>query len=69
MTWKLIKYSLWLAVLQGLLGLGVSLWPVSLAVASLLTTMLYVYLGIAQHHFAQRLFSRTVWEYVTVGIV
>ena len=70
MTWKLIKYSLWLAVSQGLLALGVSLWPVSPAVASLfLTTMLYVYLGIAQHHFAQRLFSRTVWEYVTVGIV
>ena len=70
MTWRLVKYSLWLAVLQGLLGLGVSLWPVSLAVTSLfLATMLYVYLGIAQHHFSQRLFSRTVWEYVTIGTV
>ena len=34
-----------------------------------LATMLYVYLGIAQHHFSQRLFSRTVWEYVTIGTV
>ncbi|MEK7091348.1 MAG: hypothetical protein AAB887_02470 [Patescibacteria group bacterium] len=67
---KVIKYTVWLAVLQGLMAVAISFWPVSLIVASLfLTTMLYIYLGISQHHFSQRLFTRTVWEYVTVGIV
>lgn len=67
---KVIKYTVWLAVLQGLMAVAISFWPVSLTVASLfLTTMLYIYLGISQHHFSQRLFSRTVWEYVTIGVV
>lgn len=67
---KLVKYTVWLAILQGLMAVAISFWPVSLTVASLfLTTMLYIYLGISQHHFSQRLYSRTVWEYLTVGIV
>ena len=67
---KVIKYTIWLAILQGLMAVAISFWPVSLTVASLfLTTMLYIYLGISQHHFSQRLFSRTVWEYLTVGMV
>ena len=67
---RIIKYSVWMAVLLGLLSGAISVWSVSLVVTSLfLATMLYVYLGITQHHFAQRLFSRTVWEYVTVGVV
>lgn len=67
---KVVKYTVWLAILQGLMAVAISFWPVSLIVASLfLTTMLYIYLGISQHHFSQRLFTRTVWEYVTVGIV
>ncbi len=67
---KLVKYTIWLAILQGLMAVAISFWPVSLIVASLfLTTMLYIYLGISQHHFSQRLYSRTVWEYLTVGIV
>lgn len=67
---KVVKYTVWLAILQGLMAVAISFWPVSLIVASLfLTTMLYIYLGISQHHFSQRLFTRTVWEYLTVGIV
>lgn len=67
---KLVKYVIGISVLLGLLAISISFWPVSLTVSSLfLTTMLYVYLGIVQHHFSQRLFSRTVWEYVTIGIV
>ena len=67
---KVIKYTIWLAILQGLMAVAISFWPVSLIVASLfLTTMLYIYLGISQHHFSQKLFTRTVWEYLTVGIV
>ncbi|MDO8488056.1 MAG: hypothetical protein Q7S31_01945 [bacterium] len=63
-------FGVWLAILIGLLAVGVSFWPVSLAVGSLfLTTALYVYLGISQHHFSSRLSTRTMWEYVTVGLV
>lgn len=67
---KVIGYSVVLALMMGLLSIAISFWPISIAVASLfLCTMLYIFLGVAQHHFSQRLFPRTVWEYVTVGVV
>ena len=67
---KIYSYSAGLAGVVGILALAIAFWPVSLAVASLfLTTALYVCLGLAQHHFSDRLFTRTIWEYVTVGMV
>lgn len=69
-TGRMWKYTAVLAVCVGMLAGGISFWPVNLAVASLfLTTMLYVFLGVSQHHFTQRLFKRTIYEYVTVGVV
>lgn len=69
-TGKIISYSAGLAVVIGMLATAIAFWPVSLAVASLfLTTTLYVFLGISQHHFSDRLFTKTIWEYVTVGMV
>lgn len=66
----IVNYTVWLSVVMGLLAGAVSIWPISIAVSSLfLCTMLYIVLGISQHNFSQRLFSKTVWEYVTVGIV
>src|SRR3989344_4354643 len=63
-------FSLGLGESVGGLAVAVAFWPVTLAVASLfLTTALYVFLGISQHHFSQRLFFRTVMEYVVVGVV
>jgi hypothetical protein len=63
-------YSFWLAIMVGLAGMAITFWPISIAVSSLfLSTLLYIYLGVAQHHFTQRLFTKTVWEYVTVGVV
>jgi hypothetical protein len=63
-------YSFWLAVLMAVLAMSVSFWPVGTAVLSLfLCTMFYVLLGITQHYFSQRLFAKTVWEYLTVGAV
>lgn len=61
----------------GLLGFGVaevalflSFWPVTVTVGSLfLTTMLYVLLGLFQHHIDERLFIRTAYEYIFVGVV
>ncbi len=66
----IIGYSIWLSAVMGIIAGAISIWPISIAVASLfLCTMLYIMLGISQHHFSQRLFSKTVWEYVTVGAV
>jgi len=67
---KVLQYSAVLAFLMGFFAIAVSFWPVSVAVTSLFfCTMLYVLMGVVQHHFVQRLFSRTIWEYVTVGTV
>jgi hypothetical protein len=67
---KVRLYAFWLAVALGLLSTSICFWPISISVASLfLSTMLYVVLGISQHHFSDRLFARTVGEYVTVGVV
>ncbi|OGC91865.1 hypothetical protein A2899_00450 [Candidatus Amesbacteria bacterium RIFCSPLOWO2_01_FULL_49_25] len=63
-------YSVTLGGCIGTLAMAVSFWPMNTVVNSLfLTTSLYVFLGVAQHHFAQRLFKRTIWEYLTVGVV
>jgi len=65
---KIILYSLVIGLLMAILSVSISFWPLSIANSSLfLTSMLYCFLGLAQHHFSQRLFSKTVWEYVVVG--
>lgn len=47
-----------------------SFWPVSVAVAALaLTTVVYVGLGLGQAKLQQRLFPKTVKEYLLVGII
>lgn len=57
-----------LAMVQ--VAVGLSFWPVSIAVGSLfLVAMLYVALGIAQQYFMGRLFRKTLYEYVGVGVV
>lgn len=67
---KVAIYSLITALGMGLMALAISFWPVSVVVASIfLTTMLYVYLGLTQHHFSGKLFGKTIWEYVSVGAV
>ena len=61
-------YSFWQAVLVGVLAMGIAFWPITITVSSLfLCTMLYILLGITQHYFADRLFPRMLWEYVTIG--
>jgi len=67
---QLVSYTLWLSLLVGMLAMAISFWPISIAVSSLfLCTGLYIYMGITQHHFTQRLMTRMIWEYVTVGAV
>jgi hypothetical protein len=67
---RVVMYSFWLSLIMGLLAAAICFWPISIAVSSLfLCTMLYIFLGVSQHYFSQRLFAKTVGEYVTVGIV
>ncbi len=67
---RTMVFSVFLAFSMGMFSVAVSFWPISTSVASLfLSTMLYVVLGLSQHHFSERLFNRTVWEYVVVGLV
>lgn len=67
---KVWLYAAGLSLVQGEIALAFSFWPVTVAVGSLaLTTMLYITLGLSQHHLAERLFQKTINEYAGVGIV
>lgn len=68
-TKKIWIYSLALSLVLGEISLAFSFWPVTVAVSSLaLTTSLYIVLGLGQHHLSERLFKRTVNEYISVGV-
>ncbi len=67
---KIVLYSLVIALLMSMLSISISFWPTTISTSSLfLTSMLYCFLGLSSHHFSQRLFKNTVWEYVIVGLV
>lgn len=67
---KTLIYSLSLALLMGEIAAVISFWPVTIPVGSLfLVTMAYVGLGISQYHFSDRLFRKTLYEYLGVGII
>lgn len=66
---KVVVFSLIPALILGQLVLAVSFWPVSVALASLfLTTAVYVMLGLIQAKLTDRLFKKTVQEYLVVGL-
>lgn len=68
-TRKIWIYSLALSLVIGEISLVFSFWPVTVAVGSLsLTTSLYIVLGLGQHYLSERLFKRTLNEYIGVGI-
>ncbi|MEK7182579.1 MAG: hypothetical protein AAB694_00260 [Patescibacteria group bacterium] len=67
---RLILWSVVVSAVLGEIGFMISLWPVTVVVASLfLTTVLYVLLGLLQAELVGRLFARTVKEYLLVGLV
>jgi len=69
-SWKLLVYTLSISLIQGETAVAFSFWPVTVAVGSLaLTTMLYISLGLAQQQLAQRLFPKTINEYLRVGAI
>lgn len=66
----LVDYGVGLGLTAGVLAMAVAFWPINITVSSLFgATVLYIFLGVAQHHFSQKLQTRAVWEYVTVGVV
>lgn len=67
---RLRLYTFGLSLIQGEMAAAFSFWPVTVAVGSLaLATTLYIGLGLGQHQLAQRLFPKTINEYLYVGIV
>jgi len=66
---KVIWFSLLFSLSLGEIAFILSFWPISIALASLfLTSLVYVLLGLAQAYFSDRLFKRTIREYLVVGI-
>lgn len=62
------QYSTIMAIMCGVLATMLSFWPMNFSVESLfLVTYLYVTVGIVQHYYQEKLFTRTVWEYVVWG--
>lgn len=69
-TPKILIYSLSLSLTLAEAGFVFSFWPLAVASESLaLTTVFYMILGLAQHQLEERLFKRTVYEYLGVGLV
>ncbi|KKR81269.1 MAG: hypothetical protein UU73_C0003G0167 [Candidatus Daviesbacteria bacterium GW2011_GWA1_41_61] len=69
-TASILIYSLILAFLVAELGLALSFWPISKAMASLmLATTIFITLGITTHALRERLTRGIVWEYVGWGVL
>jgi hypothetical protein len=71
---KLSKQVVWLSILSAILfaqlAVVLSFLPATVWIASLfLSTLAYVFLGLLQHLLQERLFQRTVYEYVGVGVL
>lgn len=65
---KLWLYTIFMAILCGFLAMMLSFWPMNFSVESLfLVTYMYVTVGIVQNYYQDKLFARTVWEYVVWG--
>lgn len=69
-SFKMFHYSLCLSLMVGEIALILSFWPTTVTLIALfLTTLVYVSLGLVQALLGERLFSRTVKEYLAVGAV
>lgn len=62
---RIVSYSLFSAFLIGELGVALSFFPISVWTASLLiTSLMYVLLGLLVNLFQERMFRNTIWEYL-----
>lgn len=70
LTKSLFLFSVILSFFLAQLALAISFWPITVTVGSLfLTTGVYVLLGLAQAYLNEKLFAKTIREYLLVGIV
>lgn len=70
----ILMQSFVLSLLLGEFALAFSFWPStvqirSFAIASVLTSAMYVLVGITTHHLRERLGRREVWEYLGFGSI
>ena len=70
----ILAQSFILSLLLGELALAFSFWPTnveirSFAIASILTSAMYILVGITTHHLRERLGRREVWEYLGFGSI
>ncbi len=66
----ILVYSMILALIVGELAIALSFWPISLGMASVvLTSVLYITLGIGSDHLRERLNRGVIIEYVAVGVL
>ncbi len=67
---SVIFYSLFISLGMGEIALILSFWPTAITLGSLfLTSLVYVSLGIMQAKLSDRLFRKTVNEYLIVGFL
>ncbi len=67
---EVFYYSLGLAWVIANLSFFIGFWPLSInAISLFLVTCLYVFLGIVQNYLSARLFTKTLKEYLRVGII
>lgn len=65
---RVILFGLIISWLLSFLALVISFWPLDVNTSSLfLVSAVYVYLGLAQNHFSERLFKETLREYLGVA--
>lgn len=69
LTKEVILYSVFLSLINLELAFIISFYPVTIAMASLLlTTAIYVNLGLVQAKLQDRLFKKTIYEYLVVAV-
>jgi hypothetical protein len=69
LTKEIISYSFFLSLVNLELAFILSFYPVTIAMASLLlTTAIYVNLGFVQAKLQDRLFKKTIYEYLVVAV-
>ncbi len=69
-TPELMFFTLTLSLAISELALVFSFWPIPTIIEALfLTTVFYSLVSIVQQHFVERLFKRTLWEFISVSVI
>lgn len=66
---KVWWYTTVISMILAEMAMAISFWPVTVWIGSLfLVAGVYLFLGLAQHHLQERLFRKTMQEYLSVGV-